>query len=99
MKVVDLTWFMAGPSTTRMLADWGATVVRVENAARMDTVRVLPPYWGGSAGRERSLAYGSISAGKLSVSAAAPPARSPRAALRLPWANIVWAFSPLKPSW
>ena len=25
VKVADLTWYMAGPATTRMMADWGAT--------------------------------------------------------------------------
>ena len=50
-----------------MLAQYGATVVRVENAARIDSVRLLPPYYDGKAGRETSLPFGSINAGKLSV--------------------------------
>ena len=49
VKVVDLTWFMAGPSTTRMLADWGATVVRVESAHRPDGGRVSGPFLDGRA--------------------------------------------------
>jgi crotonobetainyl-CoA:carnitine CoA-transferase CaiB-like acyl-CoA transferase len=34
VKVVDLTYFIAGPGTARILADWGADVVKVE------------PFWG-----------------------------------------------------
>ena len=30
VKVLDLTWAMAGPATTRVMADFGADVVRVE---------------------------------------------------------------------
>lgn len=32
LKVVDLFWAMAGPASTRALADYGATVVRVESS-------------------------------------------------------------------
>lgn len=32
LKVVDLTWVVAGPRVGRALADYGATVVHVESA-------------------------------------------------------------------
>jgi crotonobetainyl-CoA:carnitine CoA-transferase CaiB-like acyl-CoA transferase len=96
LRVLDLMWVMAGPTSTGVLAQYGATVVRVENAARMDTVRLLPPYWGGKAGRERSLAYGSINAGKLSVTLD-PNHPEARAVIEdlVRWADVVTeSFSP-----
>jgi crotonobetainyl-CoA:carnitine CoA-transferase CaiB-like acyl-CoA transferase len=44
VKILDLFWVLAGPGGTRMLADYGATVVKVESMARLDTLRVIPPY-------------------------------------------------------
>jgi benzylsuccinate CoA-transferase BbsF subunit len=37
--VADFFWLIAGPATSRILADWGADVIRVESAARMDQIR------------------------------------------------------------
>ncbi len=67
VKVVDLTWFMAGPATTRMLADWGATVVRVESATRPDAGRGSGPFLGGRSDPD-SGGYGlTHNAGKLGL--------------------------------
>src|SRR5260370_14806908 len=41
VKVLDFTWVMHGPATTRMLADFGPTIVRIEAPARIDTPRTL----------------------------------------------------------
>ena len=30
VKVIDLTYFIAGPGTAKILADWGADVIKVE---------------------------------------------------------------------
>jgi crotonobetainyl-CoA:carnitine CoA-transferase CaiB-like acyl-CoA transferase len=43
LKVVDLTWSIAGPSTGRVLVDFGATVVRVETQQRVDVSRTVSP--------------------------------------------------------
>jgi crotonobetainyl-CoA:carnitine CoA-transferase CaiB-like acyl-CoA transferase len=43
LKVVDLTWSIAGPYIGRGLADFGATVVRVETHERVDVTRTVMP--------------------------------------------------------
>ncbi|MEZ5411956.1 MAG: CoA transferase [Acidimicrobiales bacterium] len=96
LKVLDMMWIMAGPTSTGVLAQYGATVVRVENAGRIDTVRLLPPYFGGKAGRETSFAFGSINAGKLSVTLD-PNIPEARDVIRdlVRWADVVTeSFSP-----
>jgi crotonobetainyl-CoA:carnitine CoA-transferase CaiB-like acyl-CoA transferase len=42
VTVVDMTAMWAGPLCTRLLADWGASVVTVEPAVRPDGVRQSP---------------------------------------------------------
>jgi crotonobetainyl-CoA:carnitine CoA-transferase CaiB-like acyl-CoA transferase len=44
LKVVDLTWSIAGPYVGRALADFGATVVKVETRRRPDLTRSASPF-------------------------------------------------------
>ena len=67
LKVVDLSWIVAGPTVGRALADFGATVIRVESAARVDTARVVGPFHGDEPGVEHSGLYGNVNAGKLGL--------------------------------
>jgi crotonobetainyl-CoA:carnitine CoA-transferase CaiB-like acyl-CoA transferase len=46
VKVLDLFWVLAGPAASRVLAEYGATVVHVESTRRLDTIRTIPPYKG-----------------------------------------------------
>src|SRR5215475_4760450 len=52
VKVLDFMWVIAGPSATRVLGDYGATVVRVDSTRRIDTARTLAPFHGGRPGAE-----------------------------------------------
>lgn len=65
--VVDLTRHVAGPACTRLLAMYGATVVKVEQPRRGDPMRWIGPFAGDVPGADRSLAFLDLNAGKLGV--------------------------------
>ncbi|MCY4193514.1 MAG: CoA transferase, partial [bacterium] len=44
LRVADLSWIAAGPLITKDLANLGATVIRVETEARLDTLRWIGPH-------------------------------------------------------
>ncbi|MEE9276931.1 MAG: CoA transferase [Dehalococcoidia bacterium] len=67
VKILDFMWVIAGPTATRVLADYGATVIRVESQTRVETARTLQPFHGGEAGPENSGMYGNYNAGKLGL--------------------------------
>ncbi|MFN0145188.1 MAG: CaiB/BaiF CoA transferase family protein [Dehalococcoidia bacterium] len=46
IRVCDLTWIIAGPTATRVLADFGAEVIRVEHEQAIDSVRLGRPITG-----------------------------------------------------
>ncbi len=64
LKVLDLSWVVAGPLIARALADFGADVVRVESGTRIETARLMQPFHGGVAGPENSALFGNCNAGK-----------------------------------
>jgi crotonobetainyl-CoA:carnitine CoA-transferase CaiB-like acyl-CoA transferase len=67
VKVLDLMWVIAGPTATRVLADYGATVVRVESSRRLDTCRTIGPFHNGQPGLENSVLFQNMNAGKLGL--------------------------------
>ena len=67
LKVLDFSNTVLGPTTTRYLADHGATVVRVESQSHPETTRISSPYAGGEAGLNRSGYFATHNAGKLSL--------------------------------
>jgi len=96
VRILDFTWVMAGPWTTRVLADYGATVVKVESMQRPDLVRFLPPFHRGVPGSESSAGFWSINAGKrsLALDLGHPAAREVVLDL-VRWADVVIeSFSP-----
>ena len=53
VRVIDFSWIVAGPQCTRILGDFGADVIKVENDANMDYIRASRPV-GGSSSPNRS---------------------------------------------
>jgi crotonobetainyl-CoA:carnitine CoA-transferase CaiB-like acyl-CoA transferase len=64
VKVLDFMWALAGPGATRILADWGATVVRVESSSKIDVCRTIRPFMNGDELPENSAIFHSTNAGK-----------------------------------
>ena len=67
VKILDFMWAMAGPASSRVLADCGATIVRVESTKRPDVVRTLTPYLTMPPGAESCAIQHNLNAGKLMI--------------------------------
>ena len=68
VKVLDLTWAMAGPATTRMMADFGACVVRIETSNHLDVARTIGPFVNDTPGNDASGLLFNMTTGKQSIS-------------------------------
>lgn len=67
LKVLDFTWSIAGPHATRVLADHGATVVKIESETKLDAARGFMPIHDNEAGAEQSALFDDMNAGKRSL--------------------------------
>lgn len=67
LKVLDFMWAVAGPTVSRLLADAGATVIRVESSVRLDAVRTFLPFINNEPGPENGATFNNINAGKLGI--------------------------------
>ena len=66
MRVLDLSHHVAGPYCTKLLADFGAEVIKVERPGG-DPARSLPPFAGDEPHPERSLLFAYLNTNKKSV--------------------------------
>lgn len=90
LRVVDFSWIGVGPITARHLADFGATVVRVESATRPDSLRLAPPFRDGTPGIDRSAFGAAYNCNKLGLGLNLRLPRARELALKLvQWADVV----------
>ena len=87
IKVLDFCWAAIGPITTRFLADWGATVLKVESENWPDALRTSGPFKDGKPGLERSGFYALYNCNKysLGLNLAHPKSKA------IIWKLIEWA--------
>ncbi len=67
VRVTDFTWIGAGSYTTKILADAGADVIKIESSARIDSLRLGAPYKDGIKGVNRSGYFADRNSSKRSI--------------------------------
>ena len=67
LKVWDMSWVGVGPMTARYLADYGATVVRLDWSQRPDILRLAPPFKDATPGINSSQFYADFNASKYGI--------------------------------
>ena len=87
VKVLDFMWAMAGPAAARVLADYGADIIRVESETRLEVARSLQPFRDDIGDPEYSALYNNMNAGKRGICLD----MSKPAALDVIWDLIDWA--------
>jgi crotonobetainyl-CoA:carnitine CoA-transferase CaiB-like acyl-CoA transferase len=96
LKVLDLSWVAAAPLATRILAHWGATVVRVESSHRPCLARQSLGHRDDIPDQENGITWHAVNAGKLGLALdlGKPESRAVIADLAR-WADVaVEAFTP-----
>jgi crotonobetainyl-CoA:carnitine CoA-transferase CaiB-like acyl-CoA transferase len=67
VKVVDFTWIGAGSYTTKLLADLGADVIKIETSERLDSLRLARPFKDKIQGVNRSGYFADRNSSKRSI--------------------------------
>ena len=67
LKVLDLTWHVAGPYATKLLADYGADVLKIERPSSGDPARSYGPFPGDAPHIERSGTFLHLNTNKRSI--------------------------------
>ncbi|MCE2404776.1 MAG: CoA transferase [Dehalococcoidia bacterium] len=90
LKVLDFCWVAVGPMTTRYLAEYGATVVRVESGGRPEVLRMAAPFKDGVSGINRSGYFANMNSNKYGVAISMRHPRARELVLRMArWADVV----------
>lgn len=67
VRVIDFSWIGAGSYATKILADLGADVIKIESSTRLDSLRMAAPYKDGIAGVNRSGYFADRNTSKRSI--------------------------------
>jgi crotonobetainyl-CoA:carnitine CoA-transferase CaiB-like acyl-CoA transferase len=67
LKVADFMWVFAGPFASRMLADLGAEVVRIESTESLDALRTAGNFQDDYTDPDWALQFSNMNAGKLGM--------------------------------
>ncbi len=96
IKIIDLSWVIVGPRTTKYFADQGATVIRVENIEHPCAIRQSPPYKDGKSGVNTSTYFAIYNTNKMSFGVDLSHPEGIKLVKRLvAWADIVTeSFAP-----
>ena len=90
LKVADFCWVGVGPIVGRILADFGAMVIRVESATRPDPLRTMPPFKDNKPGLNRSVFYTGPNCNKRSLALDLNNPKAREVAKKLiAWADIM----------
>ncbi len=90
VKVADFCWVFVGPQTTKILADCGAEVFKIESRSRLDLWRTLFPFKDNIVGPNRSGNFNQFNTSKHSVTLNLAHPKGLEVAKRLvAWADVV----------
>jgi len=67
VRIADFCWMGAGSYSTKILADFGADVLKIESSRHLDALRMAPPYRDGRAGVNRSGYFADRNTSKRSI--------------------------------
>jgi crotonobetainyl-CoA:carnitine CoA-transferase CaiB-like acyl-CoA transferase len=67
LRVLDLTHYIAGPYCTKLLAGFGADVIKIERPGRGDKIRSMGPFYEQEQGLENSIPFLWLNTGKKSI--------------------------------
>jgi benzylsuccinate CoA-transferase BbsF subunit len=67
VRIADFCWVGAGSYTTKIFADLGADVIKIESRERLDSLRLARPFAGGQRGVDRSGYFADRNTSKRSV--------------------------------
>jgi len=96
IKVIDFSWVAVGPQTTKVLAEHGATVVRIESHRRPENLRTVPPFKDSKPSLDHGAYASSYNTNKYGLALnLAKPSGQKIATRLIEWADIVLeSFSP-----